>query len=149
MSRRRENNPDIPLRDCNGFHVRYIPIRQGAEMVDEGLVSSVYAPRVHGKPRTLLAFQFRAPRDFKPTPASLTISDCELNCFISHTLGMTETRKLQRVEKLKIEQGKHVLPEDRAELAKAKVAFWPATHDDRNPATVGPPIDPKALEMFL
>lgn len=146
---------EIPLEDSNGFHQRYIGIREARRMVYDGTARGSYAPYRMGTPaeeRELIKISLTSSRvpSYRVQPI-ITRGEGEAAIGLhgpSRTLHLSEEQRRRRVQKIRDERNRIVGEEDHIERAMFKIAVMPLEHDHRNPATVGQRLDLAALEPF-
>lgn len=166
-NRRRDKSSavhEIPLRDCNDFHVRMITLREARQLAEEGTVvlDKEWRHGKHAAPE-ITGARLSGPRNMEQRPV-VPITRGEADAIAgrhmlnggSHTIHLTEEQKQLRVERIaaRLEKetgiGKRVALDDFQERALGKIAFYPAaTYDPKNPATVGPRVDKAALNQFV
>jgi hypothetical protein len=156
--RRDKHDPihELPLEDCNGFHVRKITAREARQGVNDGTYKPIYAKYRMGTPsdrRELIGVRLATVRfnTFRPVvPITRGEADAAVGLHgESRTMRLSDFHKALRVQRIRDEQNKIVAEEDHIERAMIKIAFYPVVGDERNPATVGPRVDQAALAQFV
>lgn len=155
--RRDKSSPahEVELLDSNGFHIAYIGIREARGGLSDGTYRAIYAPYKIGTPsyrREITGVQLTSARMMSLRPV-VPITRGEADAAVglhgeSHTLGMTEYRKVLRVAKIRDEHNRIVSHEDHIERAMGKLAFYP-TEVDRKAVRTGPRVDKAALQQFV